>query len=207
MAGIKLERAATDTSPNGVYSRFRNDLLSMTAERRIREGLHSTPEAPIWGILMEFGYEGASVTLFATADSKVSLFFSNGGAFLGGGLHEEVHEAVPPFFDEANRSCEQMTPATSFPPPEVGGVIFYCLTDAGVQSAGALKKDLVDDRHPLSALYHAGHGVLTPLRKRAEQGKHDGPSAEREPGKKACPHCGKALNVYAVKCRFCKADL
>jgi hypothetical protein len=28
-----------------------------------------------------------------------------------------------------------------------------------------------------------------------------------EPGKRLCPRCGRELNVYAVKCRFCKSEL
>jgi hypothetical protein len=30
---------------------------------------------------------------------------------------------------------------------------------------------------------------------------------EPEPGKKLCPRCGRELNIYAVKCRFCKSEL
>jgi hypothetical protein len=30
---------------------------------------------------------------------------------------------------------------------------------------------------------------------------------EQEPGKKLCPRCGRELNIYAVKCRFCKSEL
>ena len=207
MARLRPERVRTDTSPGGAYSGLRSDLLSMTSARRTELGLASTLEAPVWAVLMEFGYPGASVTLFATADGHTSLFFSNGGFFLGGGLHEDVREAVVPLFETANRSFKQMTPVESFPVPEAGHAIFYFLTDCGVLSGGGLKHDLADDRHPLSPLYHAGHGMLTQLRIRAEQSQTVGQSTERRPNKKVCPRCGKDLNIYAVKCRFCKTEL
>ena len=42
---------------------------------------------------------------------------------------------------------------------------------------------------------------------RSERSRTVGPSAGDRIGKKVCPHCGKDLNIYAVKCRFCKTEL
>ena len=118
---------------------------------------------------MEFGYPGASVTLFALADGHASLYYSNGGGLLGGGLHENVRRAVTPFIETANRCFKLMTPAESFPVPKPEHTIFYVLMDSGVLTGGGLKDDLGDDRHLLSPLYHAGHELLTQLRLRSQE--------------------------------------
>jgi Flp pilus assembly protein TadD len=158
------ERLSSDTSPDGVYSEFRSGALSMTSTRRTELGLPASVEAPVWGILMEFGYPGASVTLFALADGHTSLYYSHGGGVLGGGLHESVRQAVTPFIEMANRCFKHLTPAESFPVPAAEHTTFYALTDSGVFTGGGRTDDLGDDQHPLSPLYHAGHEVLTQLR-------------------------------------------
>jgi tetratricopeptide (TPR) repeat protein len=164
MAGMMPERVASDTSPNGVYSGFRSGALSMTSARRKELDLPASAKAPVWGILMEFGYPGASATLFALADGHTSLYYSNGGSVLGGGFHEGVRQAVAPFIETANRCFKRLTRAESFPVSAPGHTIFYVLTDSGVFTGGGPRDELGDDRHPLSPLYHAGHEVLTQLR-------------------------------------------
>jgi hypothetical protein len=43
-----------------------------------------SPDAPAWGILMETGSKGATVTLVALADGIGSLYTSTGGGVIGG---------------------------------------------------------------------------------------------------------------------------
>jgi Flp pilus assembly protein TadD len=136
----------------------------MTSTRRKELDLPASAEAPVWGVLMEFGYPGASVTLFCLADGHTSLYYSNGGGVLGGRPHDGVRQAVTPFIEMANRCFKHLTPEESFPVPAAEHTTFYALTDSGVFTGGGLTDDLGDDRHPLSPLYHAGHEVLTQLR-------------------------------------------
>jgi hypothetical protein len=204
MAGVVPERVPTDTSPGAAYTRFRNDALDMTSVDLVVRGFQEIPAPILLGILMEFGYSGASASLFADVNAgRVSLLFSNGGGLLGGALHEEVRRAVPPFFEAAKRCLPHVTSAASFLVPAAGQVVFYLLTTSGVLTGGGAKDDLGEDRHPLAPLYHAGQDVLTTLRVRAEQAQAETP----RPRRKTCPFCGKELSHYAVKCRFCKTDL
>ncbi len=208
MAEQVPERVPTDTSPGAAYSRFRNDALEMTDVDLVVRDFQELPVVPfVLGILMEFGFPGASASLFADANAgRVSLLFSNGGGLLGGGLHEEVRRTVLLFFEAAKRCLPHMMLTTSFPVPGAGQVTFYFLTTSGILAGGGPKDDLGEDRHALSPLFHAGHDVLTQLRLRAEQGRATARAGDRI-GKKVCPRCGKDLNAYAVKCCSCKADL
>lgn len=69
-------KVPTDTSPNGVYSALRHRALS--TNRGEAEIAIPPAEAPAWGILMETGYDEATVTLLALSSGTTSLYISNG---------------------------------------------------------------------------------------------------------------------------------
>jgi hypothetical protein len=162
---------ASDTSSGGVYSGLRHQALST---RRAEIDIPApSPEAPVWGILMETGYPGAIATLLTLADGTTSLYLSSGGGVIGGHSHENVRQANAAFLNVANRFYQQMTSCESFPTPEAGQTIFYALTDAGVLTGGGLEDDLGYGRHQLSPLFHAGHEVITQLRQISESASQD----------------------------------
>lgn len=154
-------QAATDTSPNGVYSELRSQALSTN---RSEVGISPADGALAWGTLMETGYDGVTVTLFALADGTTSLYFSNGGGVIGGQAHESVRRANAAFLDQTNHFLGQLVACDTFPVPESAHTVFYVLTDSGILTGGALESDLGYGRHPLSPLFHAGHEVISQLR-------------------------------------------
>jgi ankyrin repeat protein len=125
-------------------------------------------DAPVWGVLMETGYEGATATLLALADGTTSLYISSGGGVIGGESHDSVRESNATMLRSANQFRTQMKPTSNFPLPSVGHVVFYALTDAGVLMAAAGKDDLGENRHTLSPLFYAGHEVISALRQISE---------------------------------------
>lgn len=155
-------RVSTDTSPNGVYSGLRQQALSAS---RTEIGIAApAPETPVWGVLMETGYDSVTVTLFALSDGTTSLYFSNGGGVIGGQGHEAVRSANRAFLNQANHSLQDLALCETFPIPETAHTVFYVLTDAGILTGGALENDLGYGRHALSSLFHAGHEVISQLR-------------------------------------------
>jgi hypothetical protein len=164
-------RVPTDTSPRGVYSGLRHQALSI---RRTEAGIPAPPPgAPAWGVLMETGYPGATATLFALSDGTTSLYTSSGGGVIGGHGHEGVRQANAAFIGAANQFRQHLKPCESFPLPATGHTVFYVLTDAGILTGGGLEDDLGYGRHPLSPLFHAGHGVITQLRQISESADLD----------------------------------
>ena len=155
-------RVATDSSPNGVYSGLRHQALSTN---RTEVGMAApTTDAPVWGILMETGYDSVTVTLAALSDGSTSLYFSNGGGLIGGHSHEAVRGANSAFINQANLSLSDLKHCETFPIPETAHTVFYVLTDSGIFTGGALEEDLGYGRHQLSALFHACHEVISQLR-------------------------------------------
>src|SRR5262245_58018594 len=145
---------------------LRNQALST---RRADVKIPEPPrDAPVWGVLMETGYEGATATLLALADATTSLYLSSGGGVIGGQSHARVRESNATLLRSANQFRKQMKPTPNFPLPYVGQVVFYALTDEGVLTATAEKEDLGENRHTLSPLFYAGHEVITALRQISE---------------------------------------
>jgi len=162
---------ATDSSPNGVYSGLRHQALSTN---RSEVGIAApTTDAPVWGTLMETGYDSVTVTLAALSDGSTSLYFSNGGGVIGGHSHEGVRRANSAFIKQANHSLPDLKRCETFPIPEPAHTVFYVLTDSGILTGGALEDDLGYGRHQLSALFHAGHEVITQLRMISEASEGD----------------------------------
>ena len=149
-------------APRNPYLQLRQMALSAQAKDL---GLKPTEKRPaIWGILMEFCVEQATVTLLVMADKTISLYFSNGGGVIGAGEHREVALAGSRLIQIANRLHRGFRPVTDFPLPNSGSVQFYVLTFQGVAGAKARERELEEGHHPLSALFVEGHEVIAAIR-------------------------------------------
>jgi len=92
--------------------------------------LTSSPPSPLWPLVMaRREFSGVPV----------------GGFFADGGV-DPVHPAAQNFVREARRSKSVFMRATDFPQPEIGCVIFYARSDAGVSSSAAREKDSAAER-------------------------------------------------------------
>jgi hypothetical protein len=118
----------------------------------------------VWAVLMEMGYEKATVSLVAVADGTTSLYFSNGGGIIGGGEHDPVRAAARWFLETIEQTLDELAPTLELPVPGRGRVRFNVLTFNGRWTAEALEDDLGNGRHALSTAFHAGHAVITELR-------------------------------------------
>ncbi|HET8780833.1 MAG TPA: tetratricopeptide repeat protein [Pyrinomonadaceae bacterium] len=104
------------------------------------------------------------MTEAAFAGGATSLYISNAFFIVGGEFHDSVRQANTKFIETANRLLEHFTPRESFPIPETWRITFYALTDTGILGADVAITDLVNDRHALSPLFHAGQEVLEQLK-------------------------------------------
>ena len=143
------------------------DLRAMVLGARPDEiGLAPTPELTrVWGVLMETGFPEGIATLVALADGTTSLYTSTGGGTIGGGDHPRVASASRRFLAAVEGTLDSFVSTDSFPLPDAGRTIFYVLTYEGARAAEAPEEDLGEGRHQLSAVFHAGHDVITELRR------------------------------------------
>jgi hypothetical protein len=119
---------------------------------------------------METGYPEGVATLVAFGDGTASLYFTGGGGIIGAGEHVAVREAIQTFLREADEHFSGFVPASTTPLPAIGRVRFYLRTFEGTLVGEASEQDLGDNRHPLSAVFYAGHSVITAMREVAESG-------------------------------------
>ncbi len=157
------EFAPQDRAAEEIYLKLRNTGLNMTPEE-----LHLTIEREDipFGVLMEQDQAGRTATLMSFETGDASLYFSTGRGMIGGGVgHESIATAAKTFVQTASSVLDLMRPTTSFPRPSGDAVFFYVLTSAVVYFARAKRYDLDNPKHPLRALFEAGHGVMTEYRK------------------------------------------
>ncbi|HUA28943.1 MAG TPA: hypothetical protein VMC03_08650 [Streptosporangiaceae bacterium] len=118
----------------------------------------------VWGALLETGYPRGTATLVALTDGTTSLYLSTGGGVIGAGTNVRVAAATRAFLTAVENDLGLLTPDQGSEVPAEGRVFIRALTYQGRYSAEAAEADLGYGRHPLSAVFHAGHGVITELR-------------------------------------------
>lgn len=124
---------------------------------------------PVWGMVMETGFEEGSFSLVTLADGTTSLYFSTGGGTLGAGEHESVRNAVGHYLTGAQYFYQRAKIVEEFPRPGNGEVIFYFLTFDGISAYSAQEQILGNGNDELSDLFHAAHGVISEIREIQER--------------------------------------
>lgn len=128
----------------------------------------------IWGVIMETGYPGATMTLITLADGTTSLYFSNGSGFIGCGQHPNVKRASQDLNRSAVGFLRQMDQVKTCELPKPGRVRFHVLTLNEIYSADCDLQALEAGNDPLSRLFQAAQGVITQIRLLDEERKKRG---------------------------------
>jgi hypothetical protein len=143
-----------------VYSGLRQQLLSLTPDQLGEE----LADEPILALLMETGYPEAVATLVGVADGTTSLYFSNGGGFIGAGTHASVAEANRRWHELGRSVVPQLEVIADPPLPDEGMTQFVVVTPEGLRGAVAPEEELGEGRHELSPFFHAAQDVITQIR-------------------------------------------
>jgi hypothetical protein len=149
-------------------------MMRRLREQALRVSAHDLEITPselrprVWGALMELGYATGIATLMSLADGTTSLYFSNGGGVIGAGEQAAVREAAEAFLDSAEAHLDEFQPVEATPTPRIGRVRLYARTFQGTLGIEATDEELSRDLHPLSAVFHAGHAVITAIREQSK---------------------------------------
>lgn len=147
--------------PAEVYEDLRRQVLRLTPDQ-LGDGAFA--EAPILALLMETGYPEAVATLVAAADGTSSLYFSNGGGFIGAGSQPTVAEASRRWLEAGATALQELSVTTDPPLPDDGMTQFVAVTAEGLRGIVAPEEELGEGRHRLSPLFHAAQEVITQIR-------------------------------------------
>jgi hypothetical protein len=112
---------------------------------------------------MEIGFPEGAATLVALADGTTSMYTSTGGGTIGGGQHDSVAQRTHAFLRVVEHHLDalgDLDPAL----PSAGQVHLRALTYAGSLGVIAPEEELGNGEGPLSAIFFAGHDVITAIR-------------------------------------------
>ena len=113
---------------------------------------------------MDWGLSRGTATVVALSDGTASVYFSNGGGFIGGQSRENVNRAAKTTVRVAGEFQTRMRLTETFPVAGQGEVTLYLLTDSGVFTASASVEELMSKRTPLLKLANAAQDVITQYR-------------------------------------------
>jgi hypothetical protein len=161
MRFLARKRVTEQQPPAEVYVGLRRQLLRLTPDQ-LGDGAFA--DAPILALLMETGYPEAVATVAAVVDGSSSLYFSNGGGFIGAGTHAAVAEASRRWLERGREFLPELPVITDPPPPAEGMTQFVAVTREGLHGVVAVEEELGEGRHGLSPLFYAGQDVITQIR-------------------------------------------
>jgi hypothetical protein len=150
-------------NPFQMYEKLRIDNLNLNPE-----DIGFTKEKfpnPLFGVVVETGFEEGSFSLSVLANGVTKLYFSNGGGLTGGKEHEALLLSNEYLISSSQLLFTKGKIVTDFPKPKPGMVVFYFLTFDGVYSYSSLENDLGAEKDQLSPLFFSMHNVITELRK------------------------------------------
>jgi hypothetical protein len=153
-------RVAQQHSPAAVYEDLRQQVLHLTPDQL---GL-AFADAPIVALLMETGFPEAVATLVGVVDGTSSLYFSNGGGFIGAGSHAAVSEANGRWLEAGITCLPELSVITDPPLPAEGMTQVVAVTPEGLRGAVAAEKHLGDGQNRLSPFFYAAQDVITQIR-------------------------------------------
>jgi hypothetical protein len=161
MRFLGRKRDTEQPPPAEVYAGLRQQVLRLTPDQL---GTGVPADAPILALLMETGYPEAVATLVAVVDGTTSLYFSNGGGFIGAGTHAAVADASRRWLETGRELLPKLSAIEDPPPPTEGLTQFVAVTREGLRGVVAPEQELGESRHRLSPLFYAGQDVITQIR-------------------------------------------
>ena len=111
------------------YNDLRNIAFSVSADT-----LHLNLPADhtaVYGTIMDWDYEGVTVTVVAFETGDASLYLSSGQIFIGGHAHERIKKAAIDLVSGSQPYVSQTNKTSSTAGPDHDCVKFYFLTNHG----------------------------------------------------------------------------
>ncbi len=150
------------SSNENAYEGLRNRAFSVSPEEL---GLpHSKDKTFVYGVIMDWGMDGATVSTVAYQTGDASLYLSTGGGVIGGGQHQNVSTASKQFVSLAQTFLDKAKKTASTPLPLADEVKFYLLTNKGIYVGQDEMKNFENSSSAWLKLFEEGNKVLTELR-------------------------------------------
>ncbi|MBV5281930.1 MAG: hypothetical protein JZU53_05780 [Paludibacter sp.] len=157
----------TIETKENAFDGLRNMAFSATPEQ-LKLSL-PTDKAIVYGIIMDWGMDGATATVVSYQTGDASLYLSSGGGVIGGGQHENVSSAAKHFVSLGQSFLDKATKTKKTTLPETDIIKFYLLTNKGIFVGQEQMKNFENRSSTWLSLFEEANLLLTELRKIAEK--------------------------------------
>jgi len=148
------------------YEGLRHIAFSITPEKL---GISlPTGKTTVYGVVMDWGIDGATATVISFQTGDASFYLSTGGGVIGGGRHKNVNSASKQFVRLAQSFLKKATKTESTGLPVTDQVKFYLLTNNGIYGGQEIMKNFENSSSDWMKLFEEGNKVLSELRKTSE---------------------------------------
>lgn len=151
------------------YDRMREMAFSVTMEQLgvSTEG----KDVKVYGVIMEWGIDGGTITLPSYSTGDASVYLSTGGGVIGGGQHERVRVAAQKFVALGQTYLERAELTDMKEQPKTDEITFYLLTNKGRHVGVSNVGDMDNRSSEWLPMFEAANEVITELRLIEEQRK------------------------------------
>ena len=164
---IDVADAIHDQEP--VVKRLSADHYRMTREIALHIHMPSLMNEPVQVVLMDWNIGNRTASVVATADGTASLYFSNGGGFIGGSQrYPAIREAALDAIQTAAKLLPLFEQTETTDLPTRGEVAFYLNTKTGTFRATATEEQLRVGKSAIGPLGGAMQKIVTEYRLRSE---------------------------------------
>jgi hypothetical protein len=154
--------AKIHTPKENPFDGLRNMAFTATPEQL---GLSlPTDKTIVYGIIMDWGMNGAVATTISYQTGDASLYLSSGGGVIGGGQHQNVNNAAKQFVNLAQTYLDKAVKTEKTDLPSADEIRFYLLTTKGVFVGKEQMNHFENKTSEWLELFEEGNKVLTELR-------------------------------------------
>jgi len=157
----------TIETKENAFDGLRNMAFSATPEQ-LKLSL-PTDKTIVYGIIMDWGMNGATATIVSYQTGDASLYLSSGGGVIGGGQHENLSSAAKHFVSLGQSFLDKATKTEKTTLPETDVIKFYLLTNKGIFVGQEQMKNFENRSSTWLSLFEEANLLLTELRKTTEK--------------------------------------
>lgn len=121
-------------------------------------------ETKVYGVIMEWGMDDATVTVVSFLSGDASLYLSSGFAVIGGIKHEKIQHAAVTFTSRAAQFIDMAAMTETTPQPGKDIVRFYLLTNKGKFVIQETIKNLDEKTSKYEELFSLGNVLIKEIR-------------------------------------------
>lgn len=155
-----------ETNEN-TFEGLRNMAFATTPEQL--ELSLATDKTIVYGIIMDWGMDGATATIVSYQTGDASIYLSSGGGVIGGGQHENVSSSAKEFVNLGQNFLDKATKTENTTLAENDTIKFYFLTNSGVYVGQEHMKNFENKKSIWLPLFEKANLLLTELRETTEK--------------------------------------